>query len=327
MLLWRSARNAIRTLRSALGTLVHYPPRVVVVTLRGVIATDDEIRTGMSDAMLAPALLPGHEELRGATMRGEQLINLGRFERTLTRAFATPGARAVALLIDSPGGSPAQSSLLHHRLKTLRERHPRVALLAFVEDSACSGGYYIACAADEIVADHNSIVGSIGVISRGFGYVRKLRKEGLERRVHVAGRSKSGLDPFMPIKANDLARQQRLLNELHQNFILAVHKGRGARLKPELAAALHLRTAQAVSWLPRLFTPTNSTIQHLIADGAGLFDGTVYSGKTALSLGLIDAIGEMRSELQRRYGKSVNLVRVAPEESQLDYSRLLRWLL
>ena len=132
----------------------------------------------------------------------------------------------MCLLINSPGGSPVQSSLIYERLRALRARHKQVPLLAFVEDSACSGGYYIACAADEIIADPNSIVGSIGVITRGFGYVKAIKKEGLTRRLYTAGDHKSGLDPFLPERAKDLKQQKRLLQEIHDNFVAAVKQAR-----------------------------------------------------------------------------------------------------
>lgn len=198
--------------------------------------------------------------------RAGDLINLQRFDRALNKAFATPGARAVVLVIDSPGGSPAQSSLLYRRLRMMRKRHPKLPLLAFVEDSACSGGYYIACAADEIIVDPNSLVGSIGVIARGFGYVKKLKKvrsrahlgvisadpplacargltiprilcraqDGLERRVQTSGTAKGGLDPFLPMRKGDLRQQRRLLTELHTNFVAAVKEAR-ARCPPRYA--------------------------------------------------------------------------------------------
>ena len=124
--------------------------------------------------MLLDSSLLSDRSLAAARRNGE-LINLERFDAVLTRAFRATRCRAVAIVINSPGGSPAQSSLLYKRLRELRRRHPKTKLIAYVQDSAASGGYYIACAADEIIADTNSIVGSIGVVSRGFGYVRALK--------------------------------------------------------------------------------------------------------------------------------------------------------
>ena len=198
------------------------------------------------------------------------------------------------------------------------------------QDSAASGGYYIACAADEIVCDTNSLVGSIGVVSRGFGYVRALKKQGVERRIHAAGESKAGMDPYLKVTNKDLARQRRLLRELHGNFIGAVKDGRGDRLKPEAAARLHHRTSVAAGTLRRrlpsaLTEPSRSTLRKLQAQGAGLFDGAVYSGTAGIEVGLVDGIGEISSDMSKRFGRHVQLVNMEPEEP-VDYGRLLRWL-
>jgi ClpP class serine protease len=200
-----------------------------------------------------------------------------------------------------------------------------VPLLAFVEDSAVSGGYYIACAADEIIADPSSLVGSVGVISRGFGYVKAIKKQGVERRVHSAGESKSGLDPYMKMRKHDLANQKRLLAEIHNNFIDAVKQGRGDRLKPEAAARLHHSTTSGSGCYSFLGGPGKRKLRRMQEDGAGLFDGSVYSGEVGLELGLVDGVGEMRAELQKRFGRFVEIERM--EEDRVDYSKLLRWLL
>ena len=230
------ARSCSRTLDAAKGflsRLLNFPPRVLIVSLQGVIAADEEAAR-LSLQTLAPAELlePTLLDVTGAcSARTEPLarsgksdvINLASCEKLLSRAFQGPGVRAVCLLINSPGGSPVQSSLIYERLRALRARHKRVPLLAFVEDSACSGGYYIACAADEIIADPNSIVGSIGVITRGFGYVKAIKKEGLTRRVHTAGchrrvferrrrRSQSTESPRPPVQA----RGRLLLSRAHR---------------------------------------------------------------------------------------------------------------
>lgn len=332
-LIVRSSHRAIDAAKGFLSRLLNFPPRVLVVSLQGVIAADEEAARLSLQAMapvefLDPALLDGDHSTRAAdsytarSSRGD-LINLARCEKQLTRAFQGAGVRAVCLLINSPGGSPVQSSLIYERLRALRSRYRRVPLLAFVEDSACSGGYYIACAADEIIADPNSIVGSIGVITRGFGYVKAIKKEGLTRRVHTAGESKSGLDPFLPEKRKDLKQQQRLLHEIHHNFVAAVKQGRGERLNAEAAAALQYRTS-SVGCFPLWTEPGESTLRRLVRDGAGLFDGTVYSGAVGVEVGLVDRVGELRTELQRRYGRFVRIERVEPE--RVDYSRLLRFL-
>jgi len=319
--------------------------------------------------MLLDSSLVSDRSLAAARRNGE-LINLERFDAVLTRAFRATRCRAVALVINSPGGSPAQSSLIYKRLRELRRRHPKTKLIAYVQeraasyssppaptptptsnpisqgaarvltkqhiyahtsqDSAASGGYYIACAADEIVCDTNSLVGSIGVVSRGFGYVRALKKQGVERRIHAAGESKAGMDPYLKVTNKDLARQRRLLRELHGNFIGAVKDGRGDRLKPEAAARLHHRTSVAAGTLRRrlpsaLTEPSRSTLRKLQAQGAGLFDGAVYSGTAGIEVGLVDGIGEISSDMSKRFGRHVQLVNMEPEEP-VDYGRLLRWL-
>ena len=206
----RSLSRTIDAAKGVLSRLLNFPPRVLVVSLQGVIAADEEaarlsLQTLAPAELLDPSLLDdtGSYAIRAqpaARSNGRSdVINLASCEKLLTRAFQSPGVRAVCLLINSPGGSPVQSSLIYERLRALRARHKRVPLLAFVEDSACSGGYYIACAADEIIADPNSIVGSIGVITRGFGYVKAIKKEGLTRRVHTAGSQQPDSDPTQPV--------------------------------------------------------------------------------------------------------------------------------
>ena len=284
VLLQRMSAGALVALGAAASRLLNYPPRVVTVHLRGVIASEEEMRAAMRADSEAPAMAHADGLGRFAPFdaRAGDLINLQRFDRALNKAFATPGARAVVLVIDSPGGSPAQSSLLYRRLRLMRKRHPKLPLLAFVEDSACSGGYYVACAADEIIVDPNSLVGSIGVIARGFGYVKKLKKvrsrahlgkisgtsrripplarargltlprilcraqDGLERRVQTSGTAKGGLDPFLPMRKGDLKQQRRLLTELHTNFVAAVKEAR-ARCAPRYAGREALLTSAHVA--------------------------------------------------------------------------------
>jgi hypothetical protein len=172
VLFLRSVSRAVIAFRDWLGRSIGYPPRVMVVTLQGIIAADDEIR-GARALLVADSddlLLLDEEDssngwrerfrprARGRPGGGSQLINLERCEKQLERAFSAHGTRAVCLVINSPGGSPVQSSLIYERLRALRKQYKRVPLIAFVEDSACSGGYYIACAADEIIADPSSLV-------------------------------------------------------------------------------------------------------------------------------------------------------------------------
>ena len=191
----------------------------------------------------------------------------------LAKAFGMRGAKAVALSINSPGGSPVQSALIAQRIRLLA-REKSLPVIAFVEDVAASGGYWLACAADEIIADPASIVGSIGVVSSGFGFHELIARYGIERRVHTSGESKSMLDPFQPEKAEDVERLKRLQSEIHDGFKDWVRERRGTRLKG--------------------------------ADSL-LFTGEFWTGKRGLELGLVDSLGELRATLQQRFGDKVRL--------------------
>ncbi len=196
----------------------------------------------------------------------------------LAKAFKTRGAKAVALSINSPGGSPVQSALIAQRIRLLADEN-KLPVIAFVEDVAASGGYWLACAADEIVANPASIVGSIGVISSGFGFHELIARYGIERRVYTSGGSKSMLDPFKPEKTEDVERLGRLQNEIHDGFKGWVRERRGSRLK---------------------------------GDEGVLFTGEFWTGARSLELGLIDSLGELRAALQRRFGAKVHLPVIAP---------------
>ena len=180
-------------------------PVVAVVRLAGIIGPSQPIRGGLNLAAVAPAL---------------------------EAAFAMKNAKAVALVINSPGGSPVQSSLIYKRIRQLAEEKS-LPVYAFAEDVAASGGYMIACAADEIYADESSVIGSIGVVSAGFGFTGLIEKLGVERRVHTAGESKAMLDPFQPEKPDEVARLKALQEEVHENFKALVKKARGERLKAD----------------------------------------------------------------------------------------------
>lgn len=199
-------------------------------------------------------------------------LNLAATETALTRAFAMRGAPCVALALNSPGGSPVQSALIARRIRQLADMHRKPALI-FVEDAAASGGYWIACAGDEIFVDATSIVGSIGVIGAAFGFPEALARLGVERRVHTAGRRKSQLDPFRPEDPNDLERLERLLAALHREFIDWVQSRRRARLKPH----------------------------------PDLFEGEIFTGREAVELGLADALGDLNTVLRARFGERVKL--------------------
>jgi signal peptide peptidase SppA len=187
---------------------------------------------------------------------------------TLERAFARKGIAAVALIINSPGGAAVQSALIHARIRAL-STEKKIPVFAFCEDVAASGGYWLACAGDEIYADSSSIVGSIGVIAAGFGFVDAMRKLGIERRVHTAGESKAVLDPFQPEKPEDVERLKSLQRDVHEDFKTLVRARRNGKLR---------------------------------GDEAELFSGAFWSGRQALDLGLIDGIGHMRDILRARFG-------------------------
>ena len=210
-------------------------------------------------------------------------LMLATTARTLERAFEMRGARAVALLINSPGGSPSQSHLIFRRIRALAEEK-KLPVYAFVEDVGASGGYMLACAADEIVCDPYSIVGSIGVVGGTFGFVDLMHKLGVERRVYTAGERKVMLDPFQPEKPEDVARIKAIQADMHENFIALVKARRGTRLTG--------------------------------ADDA-LFSGEFWTATKAIELGLADRIGELRSAMRERFGPKVKLPLIEAERSFL----------
>jgi signal peptide peptidase SppA len=193
-------------------------------------------------------------------------INLASVESALTRAFDHDRLKAVALLINSPGGAPTQSGLVAERIRQLADKK-KVPVLAFAEDVAASGGYWLACAADEIFAHRTSMVGSIGVISGGFGFTGLLERFGIERRLHTAGANKSRLDPFSPEKPEDVEWLKKMHSQLHELFVEWVKERRGDRL----------------------------------ATTEELFTGDVWLGNKAVELGLIDGLGSLRDVISQRY--------------------------
>ncbi|MFD1703805.1 S49 family peptidase [Methylopila henanensis] len=199
-------------------------------------------------------------------------ITLASAAPLLERAFATPNAKEVALIVNSPGGSPAQSHLIFKRIRQL-SAEKEIGVTVFVEDVAASGGYMIACAGDEIVADPSSIVGSIGVVSAGFGFDRAIEKLGVERRLHASGANKAILDPFSPEKPEDVERLKEIQREIHEHFIALVKERRGGALGGD----------------PDLFT------------------GAFWTASTGLGLGLVDRIGDLRSTLRERWGEKVDI--------------------
>ena len=234
------------------GPFRHLPPVVGVVRLAGVIGSVGPLRRGLMLAGVA---------------------------RALERAFKLDGVEAVALAINSPGGSPVQSALIHNRIRALAAEHD-VPVFAFAEDVAASGGYWLALAADQIYADESSIIGSIGVVSAGFGFTDAIDRLGIERRVHTAGKKKMLLDPFRPEDPDDVARLEAIQSDIHDGFTRLVRKRRG---------------------------------KALAADEDELFSGAFWTGRRAHELGLIDGIGDLRGVMRDRYGEHVRL-RVVGEE-------------
>jgi serine protease SohB len=221
------------------------PPRVAVIRLAGVIGAGP--RAALSDEALGPVI---------------------------EKAFRRGKPKAVALVINSPGGSPVQSSLIAARIRRLAEEKS-IPVHAFVEDVAASGGYWLAVAADDIRVDPSSILGSIGVISAGFGADVFLKRQGLERRVYTAGTSKSTLDPFLPEKPEDVARLKSVLDDIHTAFITHVKDRRGAKL----------------------------------SDDPALFSGEFWLGGRSIELGLADGFGHLEPRMKEVYGDKVRLVR------------------
>ncbi|HYM30336.1 MAG TPA: S49 family peptidase [Candidatus Cybelea sp.] len=205
-------------------------------------------------------------------------LSLSGMARMIERAFETKDVKAVALAINSPGGSPVQSALIQSRIRQLAQEK-KVPVFAFAEDVAASGGYWLALAADEIFADPNSILGSIGVISSGFGFADMIARFGIERRVHTQGERKSLLDPFKPERPEEVARLERLQKEIYESFVAMVRERRGSKL--------------------------------VDPEGNGTFSGDIFTGRRALEAGLIDGLGDLRSVMRARFGDKVKLKPVA----------------
>ncbi|HEY1153429.1 MAG TPA: S49 family peptidase [Pseudolabrys sp.] len=229
---------------------------VPVVRLQGVIGFSTPLRPGMT---------------------------LASVSRPLDRAFAVKGAKAVALSINSPGGSPAQSHLICRRIRQLAAEK-NLPVIAFIEDVAASGGYMIACAADEIIGDTYSIAGSIGVVGGSFGFHKLIEKIGVERRLYTSGEHKAMLDPFLPEKPDDVERIKAVQREIHQSFIALVKERRAGKLNGE---------------------------------DAELFSGEYWTAERARSLGLVDSIGDLRSVLRARYGEKVKTPLIAEKKGLL----------
>lgn len=228
-------------------------PLVAVIRLSGVISTG---RGGLNDQTLAPMI---------------------------ERAFAKGKPKAVALVINSPGGSPVQSSLISARIRRLSEEK-EIPVYAFVEDVAASGGYWLACAADQIFVDATSIIGSIGVISASFGFDKVMANYGVERRIHTAGKSKSFMDPFSPQKSADVKRIKSLQEPIHQAFINHVQTRRGTRLD----------------------------------ENAEMFGGEIWVGQQALDVGIADGIAHVSPKMKELFGDKTRFRTYGPKKSALS---------
>lgn len=243
--------------RVASAALLRRPaPRVAVLRLAGVIGGLGPWRGGMSLAILAPAI---------------------------ERAFSLADGQAVALAINSPGGAPGQSALICERIRELAAEKKR-PVIAFCEDVAASGGYWLACAGDEIFVNANSVVGSIGVVSAGFGFEQAISRLGIERRVHTKGEKKARLDPFRPEAEADVAWLGELQGQIHENFKALVRERRAGKL---------------------------------VLPEDELFSGEVWVGERAVAAGLADGVGGLRRAMRERFGERVRLVRIEPERSWL----------
>jgi len=239
------------------------------------------LRLGPPPPVVAVLRLDG---VIGATRPGARGLSMRELAGPIEGATSLRGAKALALVVNSPGGAPVQTALIAKRIRALAAEK-KLPVYAFVEDVAASGGYWLASAADEIYADDSSIVGSIGVISAGFGLQGLIERIGVERRLHIKGEHKSLLDPFKPEKTEDVARLDRVLGDIHEAFKAAVRERRGAKLK---------------------------------ASEGELFDGEIWTGRRALELGLIDGVGDIRGVMRAKFGDKVKFRNFTPGRSWLE---------
>ena len=216
-------------------------------------------------------------------------LNVSDYDKTIEQAFETKNVKAVALLINSPGGSPVQSDFLAKRIRE-KSRKKNIPVISFVEDVAASGGYWLACAGDEIFVSKASIIGSIGVISAGFGFSKAIEKIGIERRIYTAGKNKSILDPFSPEKKSDIEKLKSIQTELHNYFIDYVKSRRGSKIKK---------------------------------NEEDVFTGEFWSGEKALNIGLVDGIGELKQVLRDRFGEKVKLKEYSPKKRFFDFGNII----
>ena len=214
----------------------------------------------------------------------KQGIDFSGQEEIILKAFSVKKAPCVAITINSPGGSPVQSHLIFNFIRQQAKKNKK-KVIVFAEDIAASGGYLIACAGDEIYANSSSIIGSIGVIYSSFGFTELIKKIGVERRVHTAGKNKSTLDPFLEEKKEDIERLKNIQLDLHKDFINVVEKSRGEKLK-------------------------KSEVE--------LFSGEFWSGTKSKELGLIDEIGDANQVLREKFGEDVIIKKIEKTKSWLS---------
>ena len=210
-------------------------------------------------------------------------ITISSTQDLLEKAFKIKNSAAVALIINSPGGSPTQSSLIYKRIKKLAKKN-KTKVIFFVEDVAASGGYYIACAGDEIYVDENSIVGSIGVIYTSFGFDKLIKKYGIERRIFTTGKYKSILDSFQKQKLSDVKKLKSIQTEIFKNFKEVVLKSRDRKIN----------------------------IQN-----KNIFSGSFWAGKEAIKLGLVDGIGDLNTIMEKKFGEKIKYIPIKPKKSFL----------
>ena len=210
-------------------------------------------------------------------------VTISSVENLLEKAFKIKNAPAVAIIINSPGGSPVQSSLIYKRIRSLASKK-KVKVIFFVEDVAASGGYYIACAGDEIYVDENSIIGSIGVIYASFGFEKLIKKYGIERRIFTTGKYKSILDSFQKQKLSDVKKLKSIQSEIFKNFKEVVLKSRGKKIN----------------------------IQN-----KNIFSGSFWAGKEAVKLGLVDGVGDLNTIMEKKFGEKIKYIPIKPKKSFL----------
>ena len=231
------------------------PAKVAVLPLRGVIGQGGRMRSGS--------------------------INLAALKDSIEKAFKTRGVKAVALCINSPGGSPVQSELIFQKILSESAR-TGIPVYSFAEDVAASGGYWLACAGEEIYVHESSVLGSIGVIAAGFGLDEFIKRHGIERRLYTSGESKAILDPFLPEKPEDVVRLQSVQQDIHENFKNRVRERRGGKLAQEHEEEL--------------------------------FSGAFWSGRRAVLLGIADHVGGMEAVMREKLGEKTKFVELSPEK-------------